>query len=189
MNGKTRIFLFLVIIISLLAIKIETAYACSCAIPGPPAEELTRSIAVFTGKVIRISKPPNIGSLSSADPVKVTFQVYEVWKGAVSETTTIITSRSGASCGYAFEKGGEYIVYAHGSEDSFSVSLCSRTKSLDRAEEDLEVLGVGAGPAADNTVGPMIFPHVQGPAILDIGMGIIILGLVVAAIIKRSSRD
>jgi hypothetical protein len=170
----------------MLAIETDTAYACSCALPGPPDEELANAAAVFSGRVVSIVKPINFGSISSADPIEVTFQVQEVWKGSVSLTTTITTSRSGASCGYTFQKGNEYIVYAYGSENNLSVSLCSRTQPLEAAKVDLEELGIGSAPLDDSRTGTVILSNFQGPAL--IGTGIILILLVVAAIIKRSSR-
>jgi hypothetical protein len=186
MTGKMRIFIMLLLIISMAVIDTDSTSACSCVYPGPPDEELAQAAAVFAGKVVGISKPIGFGSISSADPIKVTFRVYEVWKGSVSLTTTITTSRSSASCGYPFENGEEYIVYAYGSEGDLSVSLCSRTRPLDDAAEDLEVLELGTAPLADGIQITEILSDFQGPIL--IGAGIILLLLVVAAIIKRSSR-
>jgi hypothetical protein len=183
-----RVFLLLVIVISMLAIETDSTCACSCVAPGPPDEELTNSTAVFTGKVVGLSKPIDFGPISSADPIKITFQVYEAWKGSVSLTTTITTSRSSASCGYTFEKGGEYIVYAYGSENNLAVSLCSRTRPLDAAADDLEVLGVGTAPIADSSTRTQISVYFQGPVLFGTGLGIIILGLLVAVMIKRHSQ-
>ena len=186
MTGKFRIFIMLLFIISMLAIDTDSASACSCVYPGPPDEELAQATAVFAGKVVGIIKPIGFGSISSADPIKVTFRVNTVWKGPVSLTTTITTSRSSASCGYPFEEGVEYIIYAYGTEDDLSVSLCSRTQPLDAAAEDLEVLGVGTAPLADGNQITEIISDFQRPIL--IGAGIILLLLVAAAIIKRSSR-
>ena len=190
MTGKMRIFLLLVIIVSMLTIETESAYACSCAPPGPIDEELTNAAAVFSGKVVNLAKPiGGFGPISSADPIKVTFQVYKVWKGSVSQTTSITTARSGASCGYTFEKGGEYIVYAHGPENNLSVSLCSRTQPLDTAEDDLVVLGVGAAPLADSFEWPASFSYVQIAILLSVGIGMILLVVVGVTMIKRYSRS
>jgi len=186
MTGKMRFFLVLVIIISMLTIETESAYACSCAPPGPLNEELTTAAAVFTGKVVGTVEPiDGFGPISSADPIKVTFQVYKVWKGSVSQTTNITTARSGSSCGYTFEKGIEYIVYAHGSENNLSVSLCSRTQPLASAEDDLALLGVGAAPLADSFEMTGSFSYLQIAVLFGTGIGMILLVVAVAAMIKR----
>ena len=190
MVGRMRLFLGLVIVVSMLAIETEPACACSCAPPGPPLEELARSTAVFTGKVVGLAKPlGGFGPISSADPIKVTFQVYTVWKGSVSQTTTITTSRSGASCGYTFEKGSEYIVYADGLNDSLTVSLCSRTQPLPAAEDDLAALGDGAAPFVNSAVWATSLSYFQIAILLSTGLGIILLVVAVAVIIKRYSRS
>ena len=190
MTGNMRIFLLLVIIVSMLTFDIEPASACSCAPPGSSVEGLTIAAAVFTGKVVGFAEPiSGFGPISSADPIKVTFQVYTVWKGSVSQTTTINTARSGSSCGYTFEKGGEYIVYADGPENNLSVSLCSRTQPLTTAENDLAVLGGGAAPLADTFEGIASFSYLQIAVLLGIGFGMILIVVVLADMRKRYSRS
>ncbi len=190
MTGKMRILLSLVLTISMLTIETGPAYACSCVIPGPPDEELANSSAVFSGKVVNLAEPfSGFGPVSSADPIKVTFQVDKVWKGSVSQTTTISTARSSASCGYTFEKGGEYIVYAYGTENDLSVSLCSRTQPLDTAQDDLAVLGVGTEPLADIFEGIGNYTDIQMPVLIGIGIAMILLLVAGAAMIKRYSRS
>ncbi len=188
MIGKMRFFLGLVIIVSMLAIETEPAYACSCVPPRPPHEELARATAVFTGKVVGLSKPFSVFG-SSADPIKVTFQVYTVWKGPVNQTITITTSRSGASCGYTFEKGGEYLVYADGTENSLAVSLCSRTQHLVAAENDLVVLGGGSTPDARSFEWPTNLSYFQIAVLIGAGTGMILLVAAVAVITKRYFRS
>ena len=62
MNGKLRFVVLVVMVISMLLIMVESASACSCALPGPPDEELAQATAVFAGKVVGISKPIDFGS-------------------------------------------------------------------------------------------------------------------------------
>jgi hypothetical protein len=80
--------------------------------------------------------------------VRVTFRVSKVWKGPISATLAVTTARSGASCGYEFESGRDYLVYAEGTDQGLTVSLCSRTQRLSEADEDLAILGDGIVPAA-----------------------------------------
>jgi hypothetical protein len=110
--------------------------------PGSPSEELERSTAVFSGRVVGIEVPSG-RTMSSADPVEVPFKVYAVWKGPKSDTVTVTTARSSVSCGYEFETGRAYVVYARGEADDLQVSLCSRTKPLTRAGDVLAALGRG----------------------------------------------
>lgn len=188
MIGKMRFFLGLVIVVSMLAIETEPARACSCVPPGPPHEELAKATAVFSGKVVGLSKTFSVFG-SSADPVKVTFQVYTVWKGPVNQTITITTARSGATCGYTFEKGGEYLVYADGTENSLAVSLCSRTQPVVAAEDDLAVLGGGSIPDARSIEWPTSLSYFQTAVLIGAGTGMILLMVAVIVITKRYSRS
>lgn len=132
--------------------NMEQGFACSCAPPDSPSEELARSAAVFSGKVIDIREynDPNSTTISSTDPTTVKFEVETVWKGPAYETMHFTTARSGASCGFTFVEGEDYIVYSHGGS---TVSLCSRTALLKSAQADLGELGEGR-PTEPSSVGP-----------------------------------
>ena len=55
------------------------------------------------------------------------------------------TRSQGSACGYPFEEGQEYLVYAYGKQD-LKVDACSETKQLSKADEDLALLGNGEKP-------------------------------------------
>ncbi len=140
-----KLFLLLFIVGSLLIVNTAVVSACSCAQPAPPQESLEQSTAVFAGRVIDIDIPSRI-VVSSADPVKVTFEVSKIWKGPDYETIVLTTARDGASCGYEFKENEEYIVYAYGEENTLSTGICGRTRLLANAKEDLQDLGAGNLP-------------------------------------------
>ena len=71
------------------------------------------------------------------------FEVDRVWKGQAGETMSLGTAQYGASCGFTFVEGEKYLVYSH---DGATVSLCSRTKLIANAREDLDALGEGNLP-------------------------------------------
>ena len=136
---KVRAYLLLVTLaVVVIALWFLTAlapiYACSCIMPGAPSEELEKSAAVFAGKVLSIEKDRQL---------KVNFAVNRVWKGRGDKTTSMGTAQHGASCGFTFSEGEEYIVY---SRDGATVSLCSRTKLIADAQGDLDALGAGNRP-------------------------------------------
>lgn len=123
------------------------AYACSCAAPaGGSEEERARRAAegaqaVFAGEVSGIEYLSLGTIIGSGDPVEVTFDVSRVWKGPAYETLTVETARSGASCGYDFDEGRQYLVYATGSAPdrdggpgSLQVGLCSATIQVSDAD-------------------------------------------------------
>ncbi len=130
-----KIIFLIFIAASLLIVNTSFASACSCMIT-PIREAFEESTAVFSGKVVDVNIPSGI-FISSGDLAKVTFEVSKIWKGSDYKTLVLTTARGGASCGYSFRKGEEYLVYAHGAENELQVSLCSRTKPLSEAGEDL----------------------------------------------------
>ena len=128
-------------------------HACSCVVPGSPSEEIDKFDAVFAGRVVSIdhsfdpNRPPSHG-----DHTTIGFRVSAVWKGAVTEDMDVTTPPTGGSCGFAFEEGQEYIVYAYDSayaDEGYSVNICSRTALLAHAQEDLDAFGDGDAPLSE----------------------------------------
>ena len=117
--------------------------ACTCAPPGPPQQELERADAVFSGKVESIQPAPR----PEDDPqwpsrLEVTLRLRAVWKGVPEgERVTVFTASQSAACGFGFEKGKKYLVYAYDAGGELTATLCSRTSLLKRADEDLAGLG------------------------------------------------
>jgi hypothetical protein len=89
----------------------------------------------------------------------VTMRVLEVFRGTVGSTVEVMTGAGGGDCGYAFQKGEQYLVYA--STDAagrLSTGICSPTKTLARASQDIAYLNqVRSRPAAAGR----IFGNVQ----------------------------
>ena len=198
MRSITRSIILLALVASVLVADPPCVFACSCVPPGAPREELTRSAAVFAGKVVRLDVPGG-AVISSADPVKVTFQVAQVWKGPVAPTLVITTPRDSASCGVGFEQGGEYLVYASGDPNALTAILCSRTQQLSTAQADLAALGTGQQPAGtpqtpselpdtgtDGTAGE-IAPGLVASLVLG-GVGLGLLFAATRTTRKRSAR-
>ncbi len=143
----------LVITTSLLILNTNSAQACSC-LPTTPKQSLEGSSAVFSGRVIDVveqtsDRAESSNSLDSG--FKVTFEVSKVWKGKNERRVAVMTSDSSASCGYSFEEGKEYLVYASNQEAKLQTGLCSGTKLLSEAQPDLAVLGRGESPIASSS--------------------------------------
>jgi hypothetical protein len=135
--------------IAALAIS-GAAFACSCE--QPTAEKAyARSSSVFAGTVVDVDKPfwAWLG-LSSSGGYNVTFEVTKRWKGAAATTETVRTRLTGEACGYPFQQGGAYLVYvAPGPAEDLQTGMCSGTRDLAGAEEDVRVLdGLAAGEQA-----------------------------------------
>lgn len=116
-------------------------------------------------------------------PVAVTLRVSEVWKGDVGKTLRVTTSAdSGAGCGYPFEEGKEYLVYA--GEDA-SVSLCSETKPLSSAGADLEALGTGERPKNGGTL-PDTSGGLSVPALIWLAVLMAAVSFAIASQLRQS---
>jgi hypothetical protein len=112
--------------------------------------ELSRPGAVFSGEVVDVREGPPIKMMGSRLPSsKVTLKVDEVWNGPRQETLEVSTPSDGVLCGYHFEEGQEYLVYAEGKEGPFKVDMCGGTKQLSKADAEvafLEKRGEGEKP-------------------------------------------
>ncbi|MFC2106346.1 hypothetical protein ACFLS0_06320 [Candidatus Bipolaricaulota bacterium] len=123
------------------------AAACSCAAPGTPEDALEAADAVFSGRVIGLRLEPQ----TPEDPtisfmpedLLATFIVSLVWKGTLEQETVVRTTFTCCVCGYAFQIGETYLVYAYGDESGIRTSVCTRTKPIALAKDDLDVLGPG----------------------------------------------
>ena len=105
----------------------EKSFACSCLVsPESQKKQIQNAFrgsdAIFSGEVVEIKQP-------SGDEydMLVTFKVAKSWKGNVSREVTIKTAKDSAMCGYGFEVGKKYLVYASGIKENLSTTNCSRT--------------------------------------------------------------
>ncbi|MHA6484259.1 hypothetical protein ACX1C1_20405 [Paenibacillus sp. strain BS8-2] len=124
----------------------KQAYACSCMQPVTVEEEKERSDAIFDGTVISSNKPKSSKIFSSADSITWTFEAHEVWKGEVTPIINVASALSSTSCGYEFQEGKRYLVYAHMVDGSLEASFCSRTALQTSATTDINEFGKGAIP-------------------------------------------
>lgn len=152
MMRKSKVMIMLsclLLLVSLYTIQPSNVFACSCAGPPEVSESLERSAAIFAGKVTQIAGPPRKQVMSSADPVRVTLEVTEIWKGELNPVTELTTAMSSASCGYdQFAVGSEYLVFASAESGRLTTGLCDGTKPLTAAGKELSELGAGYPPKA-----------------------------------------
>lgn len=137
-------YIFLAVIL-LLTVPIDDLSACSCLGPFSPAVAFERADAVFSGKVVAIA----VDTTDWWRNLRVTIRVSEQWKGKAVQLVNVYTSSVSSACGYPFEKGSSYLVYAYYSEPSegplhcdgcLVTSICNRTRSMSEASEDLQYL-------------------------------------------------
>src|SRR5262249_12923184 len=150
MRVTTRLLL---ILISLLAFE-GAVWACTCGGNDGPATARRSATAVFLGTAVErsprtrkeevtISSGKNAGKkeVLEFEGYSFTFEIGEAFKGIKGKSVKIATDADGGSCGYYFEVGKEYLVYAYGaSEDSLGTSICSRTRPVSNAQDDLAQL-------------------------------------------------
>ena len=128
------------------------AHACSCVWwpTPPPLEAFNEASAVFSGTVVsvrRSSSGVELGDGGGPPYWPVEIEVDVVWKGPIAATTFVYVTHSTA-CGYpAFEVGEDFLVYARAWHEAMIVGMCSRTRPIGSAFEDLFALGDGATPA------------------------------------------
>ena len=169
------------ILLWLLAVS-GTVHACSCVLPGSPAKELERNAAVFAGQVVAVRHSFDPGSmrLGPGDRTTVEFDVATVWKGNVERDLRITTPPTGGSCGAPFEEGQEYLVYAYDSsyqEGGYSTGICTRTRLLAEAAEDLDALGEGVRPGS----GAYYIPGQDRDILAGPGVALLAFGFLTAA--------
>lgn len=143
------------------------SYACRCAGAGTVSGGLKSADVVFSGQVISRTLTINhdsLGVVITGDTSKTLFnwrefpstvvkiKVERMYKGKlVSDTLTILTPPNGASCGYRFQVGEKYIVYASLFDEllltselkrrsfdnkTFWTHQCTRTQPWNTAEEN-----------------------------------------------------
>ncbi|EYF05656.1 hypothetical protein [Chondromyces apiculatus] len=136
------------------------ALACRCTPPRTVAIAMKDATAVFKGKVTAVVKGAAPGST-----LLVKFDVSTSWKGPPGATIEVRTASDGAACGLYFTEGAEWLVYASTNDGALSTGLCSRSKPLADAAEDLAQLGAGTPPPAPApTPSPAPIPDPSAPS-------------------------
>jgi len=113
------------------------------------------SDAVFAGSVIRVdstSAPYVTGTRGNRSLYRrATMVLRRQWKGALPDTVEVWTPRNGAMCGYEFEMGKSYLVFARlGETGRLHTGLCTLTQSLGRAARYVLALGEPVVPVVDS---------------------------------------
>jgi len=120
--------------------------ACSCEESPLSAEQaLERYDAVFLGQILemRLRSTDHHVQADGSEPVEgieVLAKVLETWKGTNQDRVPLFTNPDGGMCGYPFEIGRRYLIWATRSEDELTVSTCGRTKKVGTAEADTDHL-------------------------------------------------
>ena len=111
------------------------AQACSCLAPPAPKVALEKSAAVFVGRVAKVESSAGVNTFQ--------FAVSKQWKGVDGSVVSVASNSSSAACGIAFDSDRDYLIYAYKYEgdNQLRTNLCTRTKRVSDAAEDLAELG------------------------------------------------
>jgi len=142
------------LIFAFMMLSRSDALACSCG-RSSVEDAFLQADAVFMGEVIHVRK--NVGSIGrwfyqlklrlkggafddSVYSMSVTLSVSKHWKGPSVTSVVVQTPDAKVSCicGYDFEVGKSYVVYAYGSP--LHTSICSRTKPSSEAASEIPLL-------------------------------------------------
>jgi hypothetical protein len=140
--------IFLLILI--FTFSIAKSFACSCIETNESLSEKVQiafhqADLIISGKVVEIIIVNKARIRSSADPIIYKFEIAKTIKGKIQkEIIEIASETSEASCGYKFELGKSYLVYALKSshfgeltknEFDYVTSLCNRNQKLKKVNK------------------------------------------------------
>lgn len=136
----------------------RTAEACQCVPNGPVCEAAWEADLVFAGRVEAIELVQPKGTPRPFATRRVRFRISEPFMGASTSEIDVDTGAGGGDCGYRFREGREYLIYARRNPQTgrFTTSICSRTKPIASAAEDLAYLRAavsGQIPSAGRIMG------------------------------------
>lgn len=132
-----------VLLVVMLAFFVPAQHASACSCSTLTVErQLQVADYAFSGTVIRV------------DTVDVRYHtaivsVDTVWKGDVTTEFEVWTRSVSSSCGYHFEIGARYVVYAYDPSsylDQVYTHICTRTDKYADAADDVAQLGPGTVP-------------------------------------------
>lgn len=124
----------------------DVAAACSCVRQRSPCNYYGDASAIFLGRVVGAAQQKTSvdenGNKTTYDVGKIRFLVQENFKGAPGYEVEIHSGTGGGDCGYWFLRNESYVVYAYRSkdDDKLYTHICTRTRHVVHAEEDLAYL-------------------------------------------------
>ncbi len=145
---KVKLFIGVLLIVGLPCVA-KPVEACSCLQEKPPCDAFGAADAVFSGVVVEFSKQFDGHEIEvDGRKMKIPYAVVarllidKAYKGVSGTEVEITTGAGGGDCGYAFQTGRHYLVYAYRVEQNgkLGTGICSRTRPLEAAKEDLAFL-------------------------------------------------
>jgi len=133
---------------TLAAIVTANGIACNCATKPSPEGALRNAAIVFSGRVVmgRVVKRRLDGKAEESEMREFLFEVTKIWKGPVPRRVFVLTAMNLAACGFDFDLGESYLVYAYGEPTQFGTNHCTRTCHEAAAGDDMKQLGAPTKP-------------------------------------------
>jgi hypothetical protein len=122
--------LFLLCIFAILCTA-RPASACTCADLGSLTDEYHHSSAVFVGRIVSLQISSKLINGERIESMIATFDVERRWKGPTFRRLRVQTCGTQAlvcTCGFDFQLGQRYVVFADGKP--FQTSSCNRNAIL-----------------------------------------------------------
>lgn len=156
-----KVFASLIWMLILFAVE---ASACSCAGTAAPCQAYWEAPVVFAGTVTYSSKVSSYRKTYQWPRRQVRFTIDEAFRGVDGVEVDVMTGFSDADCGYGFRLGGQYLVYAYRQEDGrLTTSICTRTRPLTDAREDLAYIRGLATAKTGATIFGEVRSNTRGP--------------------------
>ena len=127
----------LVSLVFVFMVLSSDANACDCVSGGKPCHDYWNAAAVFTGTVIYSSTTTSKRGEYDVRERLVRFNIDQAFRGVKGKEVEVRTGLGDSDCGYNFRLGGQYLVYAYGDEDKLATGICSRTRPVSEAADDL----------------------------------------------------
>ena len=159
MKSKSPRLFLAALALALLPWLAGEARACTCSQSGPPCQDFWKADAVFAGTVVGVSGAEVDDGDYKRAVWLVRLTVEQALRGVEGPEVEVWTGRGGGDCGYNFKAGERYLVYAHrGQRDGrLSTGICSRTRLLSEADEDLAFVAGLATAAPTGSVSGKVF--------------------------------
>lgn len=133
---------------SLLFLSAESVVACSCG-KLPTCEAYGSAKAVFIGKVVEGKAAERMSDMITAKTKDLTFQflISRAFIGAKKgDVMDVHTGFGFGDCGFPFEKGEEYLVYAFEHDGRLHTGICRPFLSVRSTPNNFSYRCSGAKP-------------------------------------------
>jgi hypothetical protein len=172
-----NIVMRLLVAVALVVLPWSRLWGCSCVGGSTPCGAAGSAAAAFTGTVLNIADPPAPIVIPGAGPTQarrlaagrdsgnstpplrplrtIRIRISDVLSGVEpgQQEIEVLTGLGGGDCGYPFQTGADYVVYAYkNSEGRLETGICSRTRPLAEGGDDVAYFRSMASAAATGTL-------------------------------------